>query len=514
MGASGSAERSVERTTNREIEACAACHARRQQVSDAKLMSFFDAFRPALIDQELYYADGQQREEVYTYGSFLQSRMHRAGVTCSDCHDPHSGKLRASGNNVCAQCHDPAKFDTAAHHHHDGAVAGARCVDCHMPTSLYMVVDPRHEHSMRIPRPDLTQRLGTPNACNRCHMDKSATWAVEAIKSWYPSPKPGFQTFAQAFDLADRQAPGAQQALKRVVEDASQPAIVRASAVSRLARFLTPALVPLVTGALRDPDPLVRMAAVSALGAADVETRINHLSPVLTDRAAVVRMDAARALVGEAEQNLPAGLRETFAAALAEYVAAQSFNAERPESHYNLGLLHQQRGQGADAESAFRRAMAIDRTFVQAPLALSELLRSRGDEEAAYRILSETRASNLASGPVLYSLGLSLIRQKRIEEALEMLRAASEAAREDPRMAHTYAVALHDTGQWKQALDVLRAALSRHPYDRDLLATAAGYEFRAQEFTSALARAELLVQLEPEAVGFSRMRDTLRRYAR
>ena len=127
--------------------------------------------------------------------------MHAAGVTCSDCHNPHTQKLRAPGNAVCAQCHAAETFDTAAHHHHAAGSKGAACAACHMPTTTYMVVDPRHDHSMRIPRPDQTYLLGTPNACNQCHSDKTASWASDAIKTWYPSPKPGYQGFAKAFDL-------------------------------------------------------------------------------------------------------------------------------------------------------------------------------------------------------------------------------------------------------------------------------------------------------------------------
>ena len=117
----------------------------------------------------LYHADGQIDGEVYEYGSFLQSRMHAAGVTCSNCHDPHNAKLRAEGNALCAQCHLPEKFDVVQHHHHQPGSAGAQCVNCHMPTKNFMVVDARRDHSIRVPRPDLSSALGTPNACSQCH---------------------------------------------------------------------------------------------------------------------------------------------------------------------------------------------------------------------------------------------------------------------------------------------------------------------------------------------------------
>ena len=157
--------RSQPRSSSREIEVCARCHARRGQFSDEHVAGepLHDAFRPALIEPGLYWPDGQMRDEVYNYGSFLTSRMAAAGVTCSDCHEPHSQQLRAEGNAVCAQCHLPSRFDTPAHHHHhEQGSDGARCASCHMPATTYMVVDPRHDHSFRIPRPDRGATLGVP----------------------------------------------------------------------------------------------------------------------------------------------------------------------------------------------------------------------------------------------------------------------------------------------------------------------------------------------------------------
>ena len=147
---------------------------------------FLDGYLPALLEPGLYHADGQIDGEVYEYGSFLQSRMHAAGVTCSNCHDPHSAKLRAESNGLCAQYHLPARFDAREHHHHELGSAGAQCVNCHMPTKTYMVVDARRDHSIRVPRPDLSISLGTPNACNQCHAERPIQWAPETVAGWYP----------------------------------------------------------------------------------------------------------------------------------------------------------------------------------------------------------------------------------------------------------------------------------------------------------------------------------------
>ncbi len=259
--------RSAPRKGVREIETCARCHARRGQFTDDGVHGepFADSFRLALLDDGLYWADGQQRDEVYNHGSFLQSRMFEQGVTCSDCHEPHSLKLRAPGNAVCAQCHAPEKFDSPAHHHHPVGSKGAECAACHMPTETYMVIDPRHDHSMRIPRPDLSVKLGTPNACNKCHTDKKPEWAAQAVQAWYPNPLAGHQKFAEAFAVSASGGTGATDKLIALVEDQGQPAIARASALSRLGPRLSPAGVDAATKALNDDDALVRSAAVEAL---------------------------------------------------------------------------------------------------------------------------------------------------------------------------------------------------------------------------------------------------------
>ena len=171
--------RRTEKLASTELETCAACHSRRKVIAKSPRPGepFLDGYLPALLEPGLYHADGQIDGEVYEYGSFLQSRMHAAGVTCSNCHDPHSAKLRAEGNGLCAQCHLPARFDAREHHHHEPGSAGAQCVNCHMPTKTYMVVDARRDHSIRVPRPDLSISLGTPNACSQCHGDRPARWA-------------------------------------------------------------------------------------------------------------------------------------------------------------------------------------------------------------------------------------------------------------------------------------------------------------------------------------------------
>jgi tetratricopeptide (TPR) repeat protein len=368
-----------------------------------------------------------------------------------------------------------------------------------MPTTTYMVVDPRHDHGFRVPRPSRSAALEAPDACSACHKDRPAAWIADAMQTWYPAPRPDPLAFGDAFAAADRGAPGAQRALLAIVDDVERPAFVRASALSRLARFVAPSLAEVAAGSLEDRDPNVRMAAVAFFSATDVVARLKHLTPSLSDPSRVVRMGAARAFAGEAEPRLAPGDRARFEAALAEYVAAQRFNADRPESAANLGTLAMERGQRPEAEAALRRALALDPTFVHAAVNLADVLKTVGREADGERVLRESFARNPGSAVLLHALGLSLVRQKRTQEARQALGEAVERDPETPRFAYVYAVALHDTGDPARAAQVLESALRRHPFDRDLLFAAIAYDRQAGRESRAAERERLLRRLEPEA---------------
>ncbi len=497
--ATGSAARSTPRATAREIETCARCHARRGQFDDRWHAGdpLGDAFRVATLEPGLYYPDGQQRDEVYVHGSFLQSRMNAKGVTCSDCHEPHTGKLRATGNAVCGQCHAPSRFDVEAHHHHKTGSPGAACASCHMPTRTYMVVDPRHDHSIRIPRPDRSVALGTPNACGGCHAREGAQWAADAIARWFPARKPGFQGFAETFAAADRGAPDLRATLASYAGDRTQPAIVRASAVERLASRPGGEGTAAIVRAAGDPDPMVRAAAARALRNAEPAVRARTLTPLLSDPIRDVRMEAARSLVGEPERSLGETQRAKLATALAEIDAALAFNADRPEAHADRGSLALARGDTDAAIAAFGRALELDPTFAPAAVNLADVQRALGrDGEAIAVLLRAIRADPRAAAP-RHALGLAYVRQKKRPEALAALSEAARLAPDNPRYAFVYAVALHDAGRTKESMAVLQGALAQHRYDRDLLSALAAYSARGGDADAAAGYERRLSELRP-----------------
>jgi tetratricopeptide (TPR) repeat protein len=503
----GNSKRSAPRQTSREIDTCARCHARASRISDDYVHGKppQDTHRLALLEDNLYWNDGQMRDEVYNWGSFVQSRMHAQGVTCSDCHDPHSLKLRAPANAVCALCHLPAKFDTASHTHHAAGSQGASCAACHMPTTTYMGVDARHDHSLRIPRPDVSVQLGTPNACTRCHSKQSAQWAADAIGKWTGKPPASYQNFGAAMLAGSTAAPGARGKLLALIEDKSQPAIVRASALARLGRLLTPATTDTVVRELNDTDSVVRLAAVEALANTDPPTRQRYLARMLADPVRLVRISAARALVGAPESRLTEGERAAFTKALAEYVAAQTYIADRPEGRTNLANLEAERGNAATAIAEYRKAIVLDPTFVAAYANLADLRRARGAEADATAVLREGLARNPRAAELHHALGLAQVRQKATADSLRSFKLAADLAPNNARFAYVYAVALNSAGRNKEALDVLASARKREPYDRDVLSGLAYFTAQAGNRELALGYVKELRELDPENPQFARM---------
>jgi predicted CXXCH cytochrome family protein len=467
----GNAVRSKPLQGEREIEVCAQCHSRRGQIAEGYVPGkpFLDYYRPALLEPPLYYADGQQRGEVYKWGSFLQSKMYAKGVTCSDCHEPHSGKLRAQGNAVCAGCHLSARYDTAEHHHHPPGSAGAACVACHMPTTTYMVNDPRHDHSLRVPRPDQSVKFGTPNPCTGCHTDHDAEWAATRLRTWYGHDPQGYQHYAEAFSAeakGDRDA-GAQ--LRAVAADTTQPPIARATALAGLDPSGSRAALEALAAGLRAPDPLMRFGALQSMARSPLEVRATLIAPLLSDPVRIVRNEAVGVLAPLPADRLNASQRTAFERASAEYVETQRYNADRVESRVNLGSFYANRGDAVRAEDEFRAAIELDPQYVPAYVNLADLYRARGRDADGERSLRSGLDKAPGNASLHHALGLALVRLQHLNEALDELRRAVELEPDDARFAYVYGVALHSTGDVNASIDCLTTALAAHPDDRDIL---------------------------------------------
>lgn len=408
-------------------ELCFPCHSRRRVLSEtpAPTRRFLDDNAPALLDEGFYRADGQIEDEVFEYASFLQSRMHRAGVACVDCHEPHGAALREQGNALCARCHEPARFDASSHHHHAPGTREGQCVACHMPSRVYMQVHERHDHGFRVPRPDLAP-LGVPNACNDCHADKPASWAAEAMRGW-GSRRIGQASAAKAIALGRSAAPGAAEALAALAGDGGESAIMRATALSLLARAPGETALRAIRDAIGSSDALLRLGAIRALEPYDTARR-RLATPLLADPAAATRLEAARLLAA-------AGVSDE------EWVAAELVSAERPETHLDIGALRAEQSRPREAIAAFETALRLDPKFTPARLDLADLLRSQGRDAEAEAPLREAVRLDPADAAAHYALALWLLRQSRGMEARSALARAVSLAPDDPTIARAYRLA-------------------------------------------------------------------------
>jgi tetratricopeptide (TPR) repeat protein len=492
--ASGNARRSQPRTSSYEIETCASCHARRSQFAEGHRAGdpFLDHYLPALLSPGLYYADGQQRDEVFVWGSFLQSRMHRAGVTCSDCHDPHTQKLRAPGDGTCAQCHAAGKYQASSHHGHPTDSAGARCVSCHMPATTYMVVDQRRDHGFRVPRPDLDSATGSPNACTGCHTNRSPAWAAERIATWHGESRRREPHFGQALQAGRAGAPGAARALQALAQDASAAPIVRASAIELLGRYPGHSTDRALQAALSQDDPLLRLAAVQAMPAYPPPMLQGLLTPLLSDPRRAIRIEAARVLATAGAAQTAGGQQAAFA----ELETVLRGNLERPETWMTIANLQLARNETAEAEQSLRAALRIDAQSLPAYVNLADLYRATDREREAEAVLRQGLAQSQAA--VLHeALGLSLVRQGRKTEALAALARATKADPSQARHSYVYALALDDSGRQREAIAVLSAAAERTG-QRDVLLALIQMRQAAGDMAGANSALRKLAAINPE----------------
>jgi predicted CXXCH cytochrome family protein len=494
--------RRTEKLVSTDLDTCAACHSRRKVIAKNPVPgnNYLDAYLPALLEPGLYHADGQIDGEVYEYGSFLQSRMYHAGVACSDCHDPHSAKLRADGNALCGQCHMLAKFDVAEHHHHPPASAGAQCVNCHMPTKTYMVVDVRRDHSFRVPRPDLSISLGTPNACTQCHAGRSVEWTAQTVAGWYPGGRQTTPHYGTALNAGRVGAADAEQQLDRLILDPSQPAIARASALPLLAPYATPASEPAIKAAAADASPLVRLAGPRGVPASAPGAVIRAIAPLLGDPIRSVRMEAARALAGTDLLALTPQQQTAFVKATTEVGNAELVDAERPEAHLNLGLLDLRRRELPEAEKEYGTALRLDPNFVPALVNLADLDRARGMDGEGEKLLQKAMTIEPDNADIRYALGLSLVRRRDYAGAIDLLRHANELAPDNARYAYVYAVALNSAGAHAEAMALLERAHRQHPADRDVLLALVSIAQERGDLAAALSHARELAALDPADV--------------
>ncbi len=502
------------------VEKCARCHARRQQLTtkfEHGRSQLLDHYLPSLINPPLYHSDGQISDEVFVYGSFVQSKMYQSGVGCIDCHQPHSGELKAQGNQLCSGCHSSEQFDTPKHHHHSAAnkhpgnqQSGNQCIDCHMPGRLYMGNDYRRDHSFRIPRPDLSVAHNTPNACNDCHTEESTVWAAAAVEKWFGEKRPAH--FSETLTQAASNPDASIEPLTALLNDRFQPSIARATAASYLAPAISiPSVERALNNATTDSIALVRTVAAQALSGDS--NKLETLLPLLMDPVRSVRIATVQALVEIPESRIPDLYRDAFSQADREYQAMLQINADFPTGRYQIAVDQHRRGNLDKAIEHYLETLAIDNHFNAARLNLAQLYYSQGKAKQTEKLYRTIIAQEPNASEAHYSLGLLKAEQGDFKQAATALKNAATTG-SNPRAWYNLAIIYQQRGmgleseqsyvkalqiapgnpefinglvslygqqqRWPKALLLVDQALARNPQNRSLMQLKRMIESRMQ----------------------------------
>lgn len=451
-----------------QVEVCAACHSLRDELTTQHMAgaSYHDDYELRLLEEPYYQTDGQIRDEVYVYGSFLQSKMAEAGVVCADCHNPHSGNLVAEGNGLCLQCHAPESYQTADHIQHSFGTPGSECVDCHMPETVYMEVDPRRDHSFSVPNAMASLHYDVGNACDRCH-----TGSVEELAALFTSAY-GETEIDPYLQLVTQIRAGDRPSLPDVinyVKDSAHPGIRRATLLLELVNFPSRAAFETSMEMIRDEDPLVRRAALNSLSYVPVDRRNGYVS-FLNDGDASVRMTLAPFLAPMPTDRLPEVIDEMYSQLLREFILRFESQADMPSQQLALANFYLSLGSPMDAEAALEQSLIIAPSFVPAMLNKADLQRLTGREDQAMATIQSALNVAPESAEAHHALGLLYVRRGDTQRALSALKNATVYSPESTRYRYVYAVALESVGEENAAIEQLQRGLESAPYDGDSLA--------------------------------------------
>ena len=540
-----------------QVEACAPCHSRRTQIQpgDLKGARYDDHFSCQLISDQIYHDDGQIRDEDYVYGSFVQSKMFHRGIKCSDCHDPHSTKVKFTDNQLCTSCHQhPAgKYDTPAHHRHQAGSPGALCVECHMPATTYMAIDSRRDHSFRVPRPDLSVEFGTPNACTACHIDETRLpeekqtqlsqyldWILAtekgdevvgfelrktdlematAFKEWYPAAAERVDRSKYYEQLVTGKSDRSEafQALRQLALDASSPAMFRASSALEIGRSDNNPNETLLR-CLEDVDPKVVAAAINALTGRVIESFADRIEakkmilPIaiqLSHESRLVRVQAARCLTSlpklQLFQMISPSDRRNLEIAIEELKAGVAQDNDLAMGHLSLAALHEWNEDFASAETSYRNAISVQPDFSGPRTNLALLLDGRIGQLNRRIAAGET---NLTSQ--IEKLQKSVERYRKEENHLLKFEVERSAGIPTAHGLHyRYGLSCYLNGNNEDARKWLESAYTLSPETETYVLALATFYDEIGETQNAIRFAKELLIVAPQNAGYRQLRDSL-----
>ena len=459
-----------------ELETCAKCHSRRAPLDDDFQPGdkFSDHYKNVKLSEAHYFSDGKIKDEVYVYNSFLQSKMYAEGVSCSDCHNPHSLERKGVGEQVCYQCHTPDKYTLSSHTKHKVGSTGANCIDCHMPSRIYMGVDERNDHSFRLPRPDLSVGSDTPNACNNCHKDKDATWATTAMKKWYGEIPVGYQNFSHALDALHSSDDKAEALMYEALES-KNPSIAKATLVSYLGLSPSKKSYNAVLENLQSDSVDIRLSAIEALAMFPPKYKLPKLFALLEDKSKVIRIEAARQISVYSRDGLDEKSIQLIKKTIQEYKQTLLFNADRAEVQNELAMLYINLQSYQKAEEAYNEAIRISPMLMPTYINLASFYQMRKREPMVYKTLEKGLKLHPNSADLHHIMGLYFVRNKEQTKALKELAQAVKLAPNNIRYQYVYAVALAEK-DLKKAVAVLKSALVKDSKNAEVRSALDYYE--------------------------------------
>lgn len=548
-----------------QVEMCATCHSRRRELRSQYVAGqpYDEHFACNLVLEPIYHADGQIRYEDYVYGSFKQSKMYHKGIKCTDCHDPHSAKVKFKGNELCTSCHQhPAgKYDSPLHHHHEVGSPGSLCVECHMPETTYMSIDPRRDHSLRVPRPDMSVKYSTPNACTKCHLDSSQLsvenqnkvqqyrdWfdeaengneeiakelnrvdsqMAEAVRQWYGETSPS-RTDSYYERLAEIRGAKDPKLAADLIKDRDVPFIVRASAAIEIAEDESPETLEAALEVLDSRDASLVSAALQRVGmeltrlsvmenpdAQQLELRKELAEAVVT----AVKSDQFQVRIAAAFQlvQLPAKARrralqsdETkFNDALAELEKSQLMDSDSGGSHRTLALIYESLGDFERAEKAYRTAMQVAPTETGPRSNLAALLEAKSEQSRQMMMRAQQQGASALELQRMFQEVSDMIEDaKRLQQeehellARDIIRA--EGLKDTHELHYRYAMSCYNQNQLDLVEKHLKIACEQQPDNQRYLLGLASYYEVSREFDKGLEIMRRLKEMDSENLEYKR----------
>ncbi|MBU2918816.1 hypothetical protein KO505_12745 [Psychrosphaera sp. F3M07] len=474
------ATKQEKRDKGKFMDTCFSCHSLRSPLTDGiqPEQEFLNQFSPSLLSQPFYHSDGQIKEEVYVYGSFLQSKMFAEGVTCLNCHNKHTMKVKTQSNGLCLQCHSSEVYQQEKHTQHPLTSSGGQCVNCHMPETTYMSVDARRDHSFRIPRPDLSAIYNTPNACINCHQDQDNLWAVSHLEKWHGKSKI-LSDGEQLFIELQHQGGLPLDLHFKLINDLSLNEIKRASAIMLLPNSTAKLSDSQVQSWIASDEPLIRLAMAKVGHLLPLNERIKHYKSLLNDQYKAIRIASATHLV-----NLGLEQSVIFKNAFDELVFANEVSSWRGEGNLNQSLIHLNKGQTTQTISALNKSISVDPYFDVPYVNLADVYKNLNDNKNEKSTLDKGLTFNPKSANLHYSYGMYLIRLGDKKSSINSFASAIRYDNTNPQFAYLYILALDSVGNTQKAIRELKLIIKRYNYNRQLLQLGLGFAQKQQDRSS------------------------------